>query len=44
MGLLPRIWENDGTIFSQVGKYFNMLFPILGNVRDKKSPPWERVG
>ena len=44
MGFLPRIWENDGTIFSQVGKYFNMLFPILGNARDKKSPPWERVG
>ena len=44
MAFLPRIWENDGTIFSQVGKYFNMLFPILGNARDKKSPPWERVG
>ena len=21
-------WENDGTIFAQVGKYFKMLFPI----------------
>ena len=28
MGFLPTIWENDWTIFSQVGKYFNMLFPI----------------
>ena len=44
MSFLPRIWENDETIFSQVGKYFNMLFPILGNASDKKSPHWERVG
>ena len=43
MGFLPRIWGNDGTIFAQVGKYFKMLFPILGNARDKKSPPWERL-
>ena len=43
-GFSPQGWENDGTILSQVGKYFNMLFPILGNARDKKSPPWERVG
>lgn len=43
MGFLPRIWGNGGTIFAQVGKYFKMLFPILGNARDKKSPPWERL-
>ena len=43
MGFLPRIWENDETIFAQVAKYFKMLFPILGNARDKKSPPWERL-
>ena len=38
MGLFPKIWENNGAIFPQVGKYCNMLFPILENERDKKSP------
>ena len=43
MGLFPKIWENNGAIFPQVGKYCSMLFPILENERDKKSPPWKRI-
>ena len=43
MGLFPKIWENNGAIFPQVGKYCNMLFTILENERDKKSPPLERL-
>ena len=43
MGLFPKIWENNGAIFPQVGKYCSLLFPILENERDKKSPPWKRI-
>ena len=43
MGVFPKIWENNRAIFPQVGKYCNMLFPILENERDKKSPPWKRI-
>ena len=36
-------YHNNGAIFPQVGKYCNMLFPILENERHKKSPPSKRI-
>ena len=42
MGLFPKIWENNGPIFPQVGKYCNMLFPILENEKGQEIPTLEK--